>query len=97
MSLFLYYPLLFNLVFLSFILKNIGFNIPIVGRITIYFTWFLYLVYPLILGVSKFPLFRSRFVTYCLILVINAAIWLNGILSPANKLLPYKFYWEDTR
>lgn len=90
-------PLLFNLVFLSFILKNIGFNIPIVGRITIYFSWFLYLVYPLVLGADKFPLFRSRFVTYSLILVINAAIWLNGILSPANKLLPYKFYWEDAR
>lgn len=90
-------PLLANLVFLGFIFRNLGFNLPIVGRITIFFSWFVYLMYPIILAPDKIPMFRSRQFTCILLLVINGALWCNGILSPANKLLPYKFYWEDIR
>lgn len=90
-------PLLSNLIFLSFILKNIGFNIPIVGRVTIYFSWFVYLLYPIILSSDKRPLFRSHFLTVLLILAFNVAIESNAILSPANKILPYRFFWEESR
>ena len=43
-----HFPLLFNLVFISYVLKNLGFSIPIVGRLTVYFTWLGFIICQLI-------------------------------------------------
>lgn len=88
------FALLFNLVFISFVLKNLGFSIPIIGRVTIYFTWFVYFIYPIILDKQSKPLFKSMDLTRISIISIMAALWLNGLFSAANMLMPYKFYWE---
>lgn len=87
-------PLLSNLVFAAFILKNLGFSFPIMGRITIYFSMFVFLLYPILLQKSQRYLFRSRELTVLFLIIINGAIWINGILSTTHKLLPYTFFWE---
>ncbi len=84
------------LVLLGFVFKNLGFGSPIIGRVTIYFTWFVYLLYPYILiGPGHRPLFKSTQVTVFLVIAINSAVWINALLSSANRLTPYKFYWEE--
>ena len=81
---------LFNLIFISFVLKNIGFSMPIIGRLTIYFSWFAYFIYPIILDKRSKPLFKSMDITRIVFISIHIALWINEIL----KLMPYKFYWE---
>lgn len=88
------YPLLFNLIFFSFILKNFGYSIPIIGRVTIYFTWFTYLMYPILLKKQNKPLFNSMYLTKIAVFGIILTLWFNGLFSAANMLIPYKFYWE---
>lgn len=87
-------PILTNLVFAAFCLKNLGFSLPIIGRVTIYFSWFVFLLYPYIAYSCRLYLFRSRTITILLIFLINVVVWLNSLYSEANKLLPYSFYWE---
>lgn len=87
-------PLLVNLVFMAFCLKNLGYNIPVIGRITIYFSWFVFLLYPILYYNANKFCFKSRQLTVLIILLINAAVWINSIFSVANKLLPYYFCWE---
>ena len=87
-------PVLSNLVFAAFIFKNLGFNMPIMSRITIYFSWFVFLLYPILLQKNQRYLFRSRDLTFLFLLTINGAIWINSILTPTHKLLPYTFFWE---
>lgn len=87
-------PLLANLVFVAFCLKNLAFNIPIIGRVTIYFSWFIFLLYPYLFSACRTYLFQSRRMTFLFILMINVSVWLNSLFSSTNKLLPYLFYWE---
>ena len=87
-------PVLSNLVFAAFLFKNLGFSMPIMSRITIYFSWFVFLLYPILLQKNQRYLFRSRELTFGFLITINGAIWINAIFSPANKLLPYTFFWE---
>jgi len=87
-------PILTNLVFAAFCLKNLGFNLPIIGRVTIYFSWFVFLLYPYIYYSCRLYLFRSKTITFLLIFLINVAVLLNTLSSEANKLSPYLFYWE---
>lgn len=89
------YSLLFNLVFLSFLLKNLGYSLPIIGRVAIYFTWFVYFLYPIVLSKKSRPLFNNIFVTRTAIVGIIIAVWLNSLLGSENMLIPYNFYWED--
>lgn len=86
-----------NLVLLSFIFWHLGYNLPFISRMTAYFSWFIYILYPYILFKGCKSLFGNRILTISIIVFINSAIWINAILSPANKLLPYKFYWEETQ
>ena len=87
-------PLLFNFVLIDFCLKNLGFSIPIIGRMTIYFSWFIFLLYPNIIFSCKNYLFNNRMITITLILFIYVSIWLNSLFTTGNKLLPYHFFWE---
>ena len=89
------FPLLANLVFIAFCLKNIGFHLPIIGRITIYFSWFVFLIYPMICYECKKHLFKSKEFTLMIILLIDMSIWLNSLFSKTNIILPYYFYWEE--
>lgn len=87
-------PLLANFVFIALCLKNIGFNLPIIGRLTIYFTWFIYLMYPKILSRKSKPLFGNMDLTRALIFIIVMAIWMNNLTFAGNRQIPYLFYWE---
>lgn len=89
------YSLLFNLVFLSFLLKNFGYSLPIIGRVAIYFTWFIYFLYPILLSRKSKPLFNNMYLTRIVIVGIIIAVWLNSLFGAENMLLPYSFYWED--
>ena len=88
------YPLLFNLIFFSFVLKNLGFSMPVIGRVTIYFSWFVYYIYPIILSKNSKSLFNSMYITRFIIIGIITVMWFNNLFSKANMLMPYKFYWE---
>ena len=90
------YPLLVNLVFIAFCLKNLGYNLPIIGRLTIYFSWFVFLLYPVLYYNANKFCFKSKQITILIILLINAAVWINSLFSSANKLMPYLFYWEKS-
>lgn len=81
--------------YIGLILPNIGFNMPILGRLTVYFTYFSYLCYPYFLSSNKKYLFRSKSLTIFLITSIHLALWVNELFSPSNKMLPYTFYWEE--
>lgn len=85
---------LFNLAFMGFILSNIGFHFFIIGRITVYFSWFPYLLYGLLLDKSSKHLFNSREFTVFIVVVIHSVLLIHSIVSPANMQLPYLFYWE---
>lgn len=88
------YPVLCFLVLCAFVLKNLGYNLPIISRLTIYFQWFIFLLYPILLADEKY-LFRSKQITLLLLIGINVAIWINGLLSPSNHIMPYTFCWEN--
>lgn len=87
-------PLPVNFVIMSFCLKNIGFNITIISRISVYFNWYVFMILPYIFYMCRSYLLDSRKLSIASIILIHIAIWLNALFSDANRLLPYIFYWE---
>lgn len=87
-------PLLVNFIILSFCLKNIAFNIPIINRVSIYFTWYIFIILPYIFYSCRSYLLNSRKFSITCIMLIYFATWFNSLFSDANRLLPYLFYWE---
>lgn len=88
------YPLLVNFVILSFCLKNFAFNIPIINRVSIYFSWYIFMLLPYVFYMCTTYLLNSRIFSIACIMLIYLATWLNTLFSDANKLLPYCFCWE---
>lgn len=85
------YKLFSNMVVLMFVLINIGYNIPLLGRMVMYFDFFFILI------VSKMVLRKaSQYKQLCniLLLIIIFVITVYSFVSPSNRLLPYNFYWE---
>lgn len=90
-GLFKKYTFLANLTFCMLVLSNIGFNIPLVGRLSMYMEFFyIFSLAKIIEGKGKQSL---RNLTMMLIIII-LVITIYSFVSPANKLIPYKFYWE---
>lgn len=77
---------------LAFCLKNVGFNFPIMGRITIYFSWFTYLILAfLFISKTSRVTYRTKIILITIICAMQACIILNAFISPRNKLIPYNF------
>lgn len=87
-------PLLSNIVFIAFILANLTFSLPVFGRMTPYFAFATYLLFPKILydQILK-PINKSFILLIFMLFVLTLLIY--NISSPANDALPYTFYWED--
>lgn len=86
-----------HLVMFSFILANLGFNIPMIGRVTMYFTWFTYVM------IAKLYVEESMVIStklnslnwYSMLLICYIILVVHGIFSPTNKLNPYTTYWQE--
>ena len=84
------YPMLTNFVFLSFILKNLAFNMPMIGRIILYFSWFEYILIPLLVfDMSRSESFRQiiRFVIFGLF----AIGFVHSMIGGEMRMIPYHF------
>lgn len=83
-----------NLVFLSVVVPNIGFTVPLMSRISMYFTWFGYLLLPTL--VSEYTVgLKNKFFQISLLFVLLYFIgFCNSYFSKANRVYPYTFYWE---
>lgn len=87
-------PMVTNLAFCMIVFTNLGFNIPIIGRLNMYFNFFYIFMLAKIIDSKK----TNNFVNTDLLLIILIAVILTltiySFISPDNKLVPYKFYWE---
>lgn len=89
------FPLVANLVFVFLIISNIGYNIPLASRINMYFSFFIiYLIAKLFIEDNKAQHSKLNLYFTALFLIL-AVILIHGILSPANRMLPYTFTWEQ--
>ena len=83
-----------NLVFLSVIVPNFGFSVPLMSRISMYFSWFGYLLLP-VLVVDYCNGLKNKFVQLSLVFVgLYFVGFCNSCFSKANRVYPYTFYWE---
>lgn len=86
------YPLLSLFVLIACILKNMAFGIPIIGRMSMYFEWFIYILLAKLhyeqRALAKYP------PVWILLFSIYLAVGINAIISSQNKILPYQFNWE---
>lgn len=84
------YPMLTNFVSLSFVLKNFAFNMPIMGRIILYFSWFEYLLIPLLVH----ELFRTKILqrqVSWIIIALLAIGFVHNLTGSVMKMTPYMF------
>lgn len=88
------YPMYANLTFLMFVLANVGFNIPMMGRLTMYFSFFYILLLSKVFAGAEFKNSQARYLVVGLASII-IVLSIYGITSPANKVLPYTFTWEE--
>lgn len=90
-GLFRKYTYLANLTFCMLVLTNVGFNIPLVGRLNMYIAFFYIFIVAKI--IEKKGNQGSRNLTFMLILII-LVITIYSFISPTNRLIPYDFYWD---
>lgn len=88
------WPMYANLTFLMFVLANVGFNIPLMGRLTMYFTFFYILLLSKVFTGIGLRNSQAGVLVGCLALII-IVLSVYGIISPANNVYPYSFTWED--
>lgn len=89
------YRLLSHFVMFSFILINMGYNIPMIGRINMYFSWFVYVIIAKMYAdrksdVSIKPIWTMVFACYIILTI-------HGVFSESNKLNPYTTYWQNNQ
>ena len=77
-----------NCAFIALILKNLSFNMPIVGRMMMYFNWFQFILIPL--SISEMRI-NSQAKLYCkaFILIMLFIGVFHNLLSPVMKMVPY--------
>lgn len=88
--------LIANSAFLMLVLDNLGFYIPLMGRINMYFSLFFILMLTIIISNAKTQIRNGAFILILLLMSITVVLCVYGIISPANKVMPYSFYWEDS-
>lgn len=95
-DLFRKYSMLANLLLIAFVLKNVGFNIPIVSRLSMYTAWFVFLIIAKIYNDYYESQMDFAFKTVAkLIACIYVVITIHSYLSPQNMVYPYQFFWEE--
>ena len=84
------YPVIANSVFIALVLKNVSFNMPIIGRLMMYFSWFQFFLIPLAINEMRISV-QKKF--YCKVIII--ALFLIGafhnLYSPVMKMMPYEW------
>lgn len=82
-----------NLAFASMVLKNISFSMVLVGRIMMYFDWFIYILYPMIINDLPISKQLKKIIAFAFI-VIYFIGFVKNIINPEMRMLPYLFYFE---
>lgn len=83
-------PLIANCVLISLVLKNMSFNMPIIGRMMMYFNWFQYLLVPW--AISQLQI-KTQEKIYCRIAILTlyfVGVFYN-LYSPVMKMMPYEW------
>ena len=86
------YPLVCLFVYLSFVIKNLAFGMPIVGRWTMYFVWFIYVLIAKMYYEDKN---RASKLHWGILFVVYIILTLNSYASSQNQVSPYQFVWES--
>ena len=90
------HKLIANSSFMMLVLTNLGFNIPLMGRIIMYFSLFFILMFAIIISDSKKLIKHNSLISIFFLVSITVVLCAYGIISPANKVIPYSFFWEDS-
>lgn len=90
------YPLLSNMAFISFVLRNVGYNYPILSRVTMYFTWFVFLMIAILYYDNRGRCRKKTYVVvFMALFLMYAVLCVHSYTSVDNQLLPYTTYWEN--
>ena len=84
------FPVMTNCSILSFALKNLSFNMPIVGRIAQYFAWFPFMLIPYLV-VDSMKNRDMRRLEIAGILLLYGIGFFHSLFSSEMKMLPYIF------
>ena len=83
-----------NLMFLALVSPNIGYSLPLFSRITMYFTWFIFLGLPQLVRLFSNGM-RNKMQYAVIVLVFLYSVgYINGITSNQNRVWPYTFWVE---
>lgn len=94
MNLFKTYPFFSNILFLFFILANAGFNVPLVGRLNMYFAFFCILIIAKIFSSGIGKTLKNTKVLVATLAMLTIVLYIHSMMSEANKVRDYSFYWE---
>lgn len=89
-------PLFSNMAFAMILLTNIGFNIPIIGRINMYFAFpYIYIISYAFAQIRN--TINSNYVVMRIALIgVLIIMTIYGYISPANKVNKYTFCSENS-
>lgn len=82
-------PVLANCVFIAIVLKNVSFNMPIVGRVMMYFNWFQFLLIPIAINRLQINT-QTKFLCKMVIIGLLTIGMVHNLLSPVMKMMPYE-------
>lgn len=90
------YRMLSHFVMFYLILGNLGFNLPIISRVSMYFTWFTYIMIAKLYCEGKQT---GKVVPYTvniwtIIFACYFLLQMNTIFTTRNHLTPYTTYWQ---
>ena len=88
------YRLIANMTYFSMIINNMGYHIPLMSRISMYFTFINIMMMAIVLANKDIR--NNAQTRTCVWVMFSLVVVLNvyGIISPTNRVLPYKFWWE---
>ncbi len=90
------YPLIANISFMMLVFTNLGYNIPLMGRINMYFSFFNLFMISIIFAAYKDGKFSGGSILVHLLATIIIILSVYGFISPVNKVIPYTFYWQNS-
>lgn len=96
-NLFSQYPLFANLAFMMLLLTNLGYNIPIIGRVNMYFVFFYIYMLSIIIGEKDNVSHGCIDIVKRVLIAFVIVLTIYGFISPSNRLLPYNFCWENSQ
>lgn len=87
------YPVYANCTFIGLVLKNMSFNMPIVGRIIMYFGWFPYLLIPLMIDQANVNKENKKLFRYGIFFLYLIG-FVHNIFSGIMKMVPYEYCFQ---